>query len=98
METGQTGWLWDPRKAAANIAKHGVTFELASLVFEDRFQLNEPDEHPDGDRWQTIGIAAGATLLVVHTFIEPDLTFGRIISARRATAHERKRYEKALLS
>ena len=98
MKEGQTGWLWDPRKAAANKAKHGVTFELAALVFEDPMQLNDPDDHPDGDRWQTIGVASGATLLVVHTFIEPDLSFGRIISARPATAHERKRYEKALLS
>ena len=98
MNDGQTGWLWDPRKAAANIVKHGVTFELASLVFEDPLQLNEPDDHPDGDRWLTIGVVLGATLVVVHTFVEPDLAIGRIISARRAQAHERRRYEKALLS
>jgi len=37
-------------------------------------------------------------LFVSHTLKEPDLEFGRIISARRATAHERKRYEKSLFS
>jgi uncharacterized DUF497 family protein len=88
MTLQQTGWFWDPRKAAANIAKHGVSFEFATLVFEDPFQLNESDDHPDG----------GNTLFVVHTFIEPDLSFGRIISARRATPHEKRRYEESLLS
>jgi uncharacterized protein len=98
MALHQTGWFWDPRKAETNIAKHGVSFELATLVFEDPFQLNETDDHPDGDRWRTIGVALGNTLFVVHTFIEPDLSFGRIISARRATPHEKRRYEESLLS
>ena len=98
MSLQQTGWFWDRRKAAANAAKHGVSFELATLVFEDRLQLNEPDDHPDGDRWRTIGRAGAAILFVVHTFEEPDLKFGRIISARLATAREKKRYEETALS
>ncbi|KPF77617.1 hypothetical protein IP88_05810 [alpha proteobacterium AAP81b] len=89
-------WTWDPAKAAANLAKHGVTFELAITVFLDPCHLSEPDPHPDGDRWQTIGRAGFATLFVVHTLTEPDLEYGRIISARRATGPERKRYEQAL--
>jgi uncharacterized protein len=88
-------WTWDPAKAAANVVKHGVSFELAITVFLDPLSLSEPDPHPDGDRWQTVGKAGFATLFVVHTLIEPDLEFGRIISARRATAAERKRYEQA---
>lgn len=85
-------WVWDRRKAAANVEKHGVTFELASTVFLDPFNISEPDDHPDGDRWNTIGLAASVILFVTHTLVEPDLDYGRIISARRATAHERRRY------
>lgn len=86
-------WAWDPRKDAANQAKHGVSFELAAEVFNDPLHLSEPDPHPDGDRWITIGCVGPVILLVVHTLLEPNLAFGRIIGARRATRHERKRYE-----
>lgn len=88
-------WTWDPDKAEANKAKHGVSFETATLVFDDPLHIAVPDPHPDGDRWRTIGLAAGVVLLfVVHT--DPDEhpeEIGRIISARRATSHERKEYE-----
>ena len=86
-------WTWDARKAKANVAIHGVSFELAASVFEDPLHLSMPDPHPDGDRWATIGRAGYATLFVIHTLIEPDLRPGRIISARPATTHERRRYE-----
>jgi uncharacterized protein len=85
-------WAWDIRKAEANLRKHGTSFELATVVFSDPFNFSEPDPHPDSNRWVTIGKAGAVILFVSHTFIEPDLEYGRIISARRATAHERKRY------
>jgi uncharacterized DUF497 family protein len=85
-------WHWDERKARANKLKHGVSFELATLVFKDPLQLNLPDERPDGNRWRTIGRVSTATLLVVHTVYD-DESGGRIISARKATAIERKAYE-----
>lgn len=50
-------WAWDPRKDAANRAKHGVSFELAAEVFNDPLHMSQPDPHPDGDRWATIGRA-----------------------------------------
>lgn len=87
-------WTWDRRKAEANLAKHGIPFELAELVFDDPLHLSEPYPHPDGDRWITIGMAGYATLYVAHTLAEPDLDSGRIISARAATRHERRKYEK----
>jgi uncharacterized DUF497 family protein len=87
-------WTWDPRKAAANFAKHGVLFETAVLVFDDPHLIFGPDPHPDDDRWQSIGMVALATLFVVHTEIDADGT-GRIISARRATPSERRTYEAA---
>ena len=90
-------WTWDPDKAAANRAKHGLSFETAVRVFDDPFHASKPDLHPDGDRWQTIGLVGPALLLVIHTWpeseFEGDERAGRIISARKATAHERKIYE-----
>ena len=89
-------WTWDPDKAAANRAKHGLSFETAVLVFDDPLHASRPDTHPDGDRWQTIGLVGSVLLLVAHTSpreFEGGEPVGRIISARKATAHERKVYE-----
>lgn len=85
-------WTWDPRKAAVNLAKHDVFFEIAVLVFEDTWHLSEPDPHYDDDRWRTLGMVNATTLMVVHTLIEAGGT-GRIISARKATKSERRKYE-----
>jgi uncharacterized DUF497 family protein len=90
-------WTWNPDKAAGNRAKHGLSFETAALVFDDPFHASKPDPHPDGDRWQTVGVVGLVLLLVVHTWREDnsegDEPVGRIISARKATPHERKGYE-----
>jgi uncharacterized protein len=89
-------WTWDRDKAKANRAKHGLSFETAVLVFDDPLQVSRPDPHPDGDRWHTIGLVGLVLLLVVHTWpdeSEEGEPVGRIISARKATAHERKAYE-----
>ncbi len=85
-------WIWDNEKAAGNLAKHGIGFDAAVLVFDDPWHLSEPDPHPDDDRWRTIGMVDSETLFVVHTLIEPDGN-GRIISARLASRMERRRYE-----
>jgi uncharacterized protein len=86
-------WTWDRDKAAANRGKHGLSFETAVLVFDDPFHASKPDPHADGDRWQTIGLVGP----VIHTLPEGDFeaddAVGRIISARKATARERKVYE-----
>jgi uncharacterized protein len=90
-------WIWDPDKAAANRTKHGLSFETAVLVFDDPFHASKPDPHPDGDRWHTIRLVGPVLLLVIHTLpegdFETDEAVGRIISARKATARERKVYE-----
>lgn len=86
-------WHWDERKARSNVAKHGIPFELAVKVFNDPFHLTQPDTHSDNDRWHTMGRINVSTLLVVHTFFDDD-SGGRIISARKATALERKNYER----
>jgi uncharacterized protein len=90
-------WTWDPNKSTANRAKHGLSFEIAALVFDDPLHASKLDPHPDGDRWHTIGLVGSTLLLVVHTWPEPESEagepVGRIVSARRATARERKAYE-----
>lgn len=85
-------WAWDPEKARANLVKHGVSFELATMVFDDPMQLSVPDPHADDDRWRTIGRVDQSTLFVVHTMFEGD-GGGRIVSARKATPRERRKYE-----
>jgi len=87
---------WDPEKARRNAAKHGVTFELARRVFDDPLYLLVPDRFDEGEqRWHAIGLVGEVViLLVVHTY--PDAgneELIRIIGARKATAHERRRYE-----
>jgi uncharacterized protein len=90
-------WTWDSDKAAANRSKHGLSFETAALVFDDPLHASKPDLHPDGDRWQTIGLVGPVLLLVIHTWLGGesgrDDPIGRIISARKATTRERKAYE-----
>jgi uncharacterized DUF497 family protein len=87
---------WDPAKAAANVRKHGVTFETAARVFDDPLQLTEQDRIENGEwRWQTVGSVGGVPLLLVaHSWRDEEgLEIVRIISARRARPAERKRYE-----
>ncbi len=89
---------WDSKKADANKKKHGISFALASFVFDDPHVFMEPERDIDGEeRWTAIGIVNEAMLLlVVHTFISgPDEVPERvrIISARKVTTQERKRYD-----
>ena len=83
---------WDRAKADANRRKHKVTFDEAVSVFYDPVSATFPD--PDGrseERLIAVGHSSQQRLLVVvHT--EQNETI-RIISARLATAHERKRHE-----
>lgn len=92
-------WAWDPVKAAANLAKHKVPFELAVYVFSDPLAASRPDPGDNGgeERWQTVGRPRPGELVlfVIHT--EEGETDGdppgRIISARQVTASERRQYD-----
>lgn len=82
---------WDPDKAAANLRKHGVSFELATQAFFDDHALFEDDPYAEGEYRQTVtGWSDLGILLVVFT--ERRLDVVRIISAREATRHERRQY------
>ena len=82
---------WDEEKNIANKRKHGISFEVATLAFRDEYRLEEYDEvHSyDEDRYNIIGMVH-KLIYVVYTERENDTI--RIISARLATATERKRY------
>lgn len=87
---------WDEAKAKSNKRKHGVRFEDAMLVFADPFALVEQDRIAGGElRWQTLGLVGGvALLLVAHTVQSgPGEETIRIVSARKATRKERRRYD-----
>ena len=81
---------WDEEKAERNLEKHGVLFETAAKVFldENRIEIYDEAHSLDEDRYITIGLA-GDVLFVVYTERCPKI---RLISARLATARERKVY------
>jgi uncharacterized DUF497 family protein len=89
---------WDQAKATSNKRKHGVSFEMAALVFTDPYALVEQDRIENGEeRWLTIGVVDGFLMLTgAHVIYEHEqIETIRIISARRADRNERRRYEKA---
>lgn len=89
-------WAWDPDKNRTNQRKHGLSFETAALVFDDPLALSRLDATSEEERWQSVGMVANVVLFVVHTALEAvddGEPVGRIISARKATARERKAYE-----
>lgn len=87
---------WDPQKAEANAAKHGVAFDEAMTVFADPEALDGPDlDHSSTEtRFRRLGRSAdGRVLMVAHTFRRRgDGEAIRIISARRASRRERAAY------
>jgi hypothetical protein len=80
---------WDPRKAAANVRKHGVTFEEAGTVLADPLSITiaDPDHSVDEQRFLLLG---SSNLVVGHSERGDAI---RIISARRVTRRERRTYE-----
>ena len=88
---------WHPGKAASNLRKHGVSFELAATVFGDPLAISIPDEEHGEieERWLIMGEARTGRLFVVcHTFHRyEDAWKVRIISARPPTRAERQAYE-----
>ena len=88
---------WDIRKAAANIHKHGVSFENAANVFRDSAAMSLFDQKhsADEDRWITLGLDNRGQLLVVcHTWRETETGAAscRIISARKAGRKKAAQY------
>lgn len=92
--THASGFQWNPRKATANLRKHGVSFEDAQSVFTDERArlIDDPDHSSDEERYLLLGIGSSLRLLVVaHCYREAGSVI-RIISARKATREEQSFY------
>lgn len=86
-------FLWDPRKAASNVRKHGVGFGEATTVFDDPLSvtIGDPDHSAEEQRFLLLGLSnRGRLLVVAHSERGKSI---RLISARRATRRERRTYE-----
>ena len=81
---------WDEAKAASNLAKHGVSFEEATLAMKDPFSQDFDDALHSANLVTLAASPSGRILYIVST--ESDQRI-RIISARDATRHERRLYE-----
>jgi uncharacterized DUF497 family protein len=81
---------WYSEKERKNVEKHGIDVETVKRVFDDPFRIVQYDDVHSGleDRWQILGMANGV-LLVVYTERGEKL---RVITAREATAEERRIY------
>ena len=89
---------WDELKAAANVRKHGVSFEIACTVFHDPRLITIADlEHSENEeRWFSIGLASnGAILSIAYLWKEvgTNLVEIRLISARNPTEKETRQYQ-----
>jgi len=85
---------WDPQKSKSNLRRHGVRFADAVGVFQDPYAITMLDDDSDEDRYVAIGIDALLQIVVV-SYTWRDHTI-RIISARKATRAERRRYLKGI--
>jgi len=84
--------VFDPKKAAANLNKHGVSFAEAEPVLYDPMALTREDDNAEGEtRFVSVGVGALGRLLTVVWTPRGDAL--RLISAREATKGERKFYE-----
>ena len=88
---------WDSKKNEINIKKHGISFEEAKLVFDDPLHLAILDKRFNyfEERWITVGnISTKKIVVVAHMYFDDhEEEVIRIISARIATASERRQYE-----
>lgn len=83
---------WNATNAALNHRKHGVRFEEATTIFDDPLvvDMDDPWHSYDEERLLAIGQSSSGNLLVVSYVVRDDET--RLITARRATTTERRRY------
>ena len=84
------GFEWDPEKNISNLRKHGLSFEEAASIFKGPV-LTGPDESAGEIRDKSFGLLGGMVVVcVIHTERQGKI---RIISARKATATERKHFD-----
>ena len=83
-----------PKRAAANLRNHGVSFEDAKTVFADESArlIDDPDHSVDEDSFILLGLSSSLRMLVVCHCYRADGNLIRIISARKAEGRERNSY------
>lgn len=88
----------DPKKAAGNKRKHGVSFSEAQSIFYDTDArlISDPDHSDSEDRFIMLGISNKLRLLVVSHYYRNNSSVVRIISARKANKEEQKTYKECL--
>lgn len=89
---------WDFEKEKKNIKKHGISFEEACTVFSDESAIlfDDPEHSAAEDRFLLLGISEYAKICIVCHCYRADDAVIRIISARRATKNEEKRYVRGI--
>ena len=91
FDSSNIAFEWDEEKDKINFIKHGIHFKTAAKVFYDPDCLIKEDtNHGMELRYDILGMV-GKVLFVVCTFREENII--RLISARKATAAEKRRYE-----
>lgn len=85
---------WDPKKAASNEKKHGVSFEEARTVFfdENAKLIDDPDHSEDEERFVLLGLSSSLRVILVCHCYRDEGGVIRIISARKASSHESNQY------
>lgn len=85
--------VWDTKKAAANIRKHGgIEFSHAATVLDDPMAITIEDQRHGEERFVTVGTdLLGRVLVVVYAYAGDEEI--RLISARKASPKERRFYE-----
>ena len=95
MTVRPLGFEWDEAKADTNVRKHGVSFLEASSVFEDEYALfmADPAHSDDEDRFLILGKSLRRRMVLVAHCYREGADVIRIISARKASAKQRREYE-----
>ncbi len=89
-------FIWDDSKSKLNLKKHGITFAESESVFLDEAArlITDPDHSEDEERFVLLGMSSKLNILiVVHVYRESDELI-RLISARKATKTEQKKYKR----
>lgn len=99
LDRGGFYFSWDDRKAALNVRKHRVSFEMAAEVFFDENAYVMPDTTTDEERYRIVGKAETEPqpilfVVYVERYTEEYKQMYRLISARHATQREVRQYER----
>ena len=86
----------DPRKAARNLKKHGVSFTEAMTVFDDPLSSTLPDDTHSEDEIRFITVGRSSRQRILFVVYTESISDTRLIGARTATAAEIRQYEEGI--